>query len=107
MTMQTIYEETADRTLDHTREDGSFYCDYFRLDVKLYKEELSARDLSLSVHVLVSEYESYVGDPDDPKQARRAEHGTTRRRMQVFTGGPDSKYVRRAIAVIDGFKEPK
>ena len=105
--MQTIYKEHADRRIDREREDGSSYCDYFTLDVKLYKEELSARDLSLSVHVLVSEYVSYVGDPDDPKVSRRAMDGTTRRQMKVFTGGPDSKYVRRAIAVIDSFKEPK
>lgn len=104
--MQTIYKEFADRSIAHEREDGSSYGDYFTLAVKLYKEELSNSDLRLTIHVLVSEFYSYVGDPDDPKRARRAE-GTYRRQMKVFTGGPDSKYVRRAVAVIDGFKEPK
>jgi len=106
MSMQTIYEETADRTFDHEREDGSSYCDYFKLKVTVFKDELNTHDFRVPLYVIAEEYESYTGDPDDPKTARSSEMPKFRRRLRTFTSGPDPKHVRRAISVIDGFKEP-
>lgn len=104
--MQLIYEEEVDRTLDHAREDGSSYYDYFTLKVRLFKDEISSRRLYVPVYVLVEDTESYVGDPDDDPNTRDGV-GKLSRQVRTYTTGPDSRNIRRAIAIIDNFKEPK
>lgn len=103
--METLYDERKTRDMPQTwvREDGEYKgVDMFYLRVRLFKAEVIVRKDILGVdrmplYFLLEEYESYEGDPDN----HRGQVKHTKRR--TYTTGPDSKRIRQAVALCDGF----
>ena len=84
-----IYDEASSRS------EGKDNNTYHGLRVRLFKAEIGDTDRTWSLYLRAECHE--VWEPE-------ARYPTLNTRTRVYVGGPDSKRIRQAIAVIDKFQ---